>query len=144
MKKNIIWIAVIDSHKARFFQTLKKEPLSLIKEIILETEPNPKPGRTFDSFGKGRHAIEPHSNFKDVERQHLSAQITEFLQESLNQNKFDDLILIATHKIGSTLEEKLSDQIKQKIIHIIHKNILDLSPSEIREYLLKMDIKELQ
>lgn len=141
MKKNIIWIAIIDSHHAKIFDAPKDENLVLLKEIILETEPNPKQGRSFDSFGKGRHAMEPHTDFKDVERQHLADQIEEFLHEALNQNKFDNLILVCPHKMANFLDEKLSDKIKEKIVHKLHKNISEFNPTEIKDYLHEKNYK---
>ncbi len=142
MKKNIIWIAVIDSHNAKIFQTSKeeKEVPNLIREIAIKTEPNPEQGRSFDSLGNGRHAMEPHSNFKDVERQHFASEIEKFFHESLNQNKFQNLILISPHKMLSALEEKLSKQVQQKITHRLHKNISEFSPTEIKTYLTEMGI----
>lgn len=141
MKQNTIWIAIIDSHHAKIFEAPKNENLVLIKEMILETEPNPKQGRSFDSFGEGRHAIEPHTEFKNVERQHFASQIDEFLEESLKQNKFDNLILVCPHKMAEFLNEKLSAKIKEKIVHKLHKNISEFNPTEIKEYLHKQNYK---
>lgn len=141
MKKNIIWIATIDSHEAKIFQTSEaKETPKLIKEIIFETEANPKKGRSFDSFGAGRHAIEPHTTFKEVERQHFASELEKFLHESSNQNKFHSLILVSPHKMFAALEEKLSHEVREKITHKIHKNIHEFSPTEIKKYLTELGV----
>lgn len=142
MKKHTTtWVVVADSHNVKIFQSDEKfsEPLALVKEIILATEANPPKGRSFDRMGAGRHAIEPHTDFKEVERQHLAAEVEKFLQQSLTQNQFQNLILVAPHKMFETLDEKLSEQVKQKVVRELRKNISEFSAAELREYFLQKE-----
>ncbi len=137
MKQEIIWIAVADSHDVKIFQTIKNkkgEP-QLVREIKFESEPNDKPGRTFDSFGSGRHAIEPHTDPKDVERQHFAHEISHFLCEPVNYDQYDELILIAPHKMLNFLFEALDKKTQLKVSHKVHKNITEFHPHDLREYL---------
>jgi protein required for attachment to host cells len=115
-------------------QNKKGEP-QLIKEIKFESEPNDKPGRTFDSFGSGRHAIEPHTDIKDVERQHFAHEISHFLCESVNCDQYDELILIAPHKMLNFLFEALDKKTQLKVSHKVHKNITEFHPHDLRKYL---------
>ena len=113
---NGTWIAVVGGHKSYLFEKTKKAEISLIQEIHADLdEQHEKPGRTFNSTGNTRHAIEPHTDRREVERQDFSKRILENLSEGLKQNKFEKLILIAEPKMLGILNQHLDKNLASKI-----------------------------
>jgi protein required for attachment to host cells len=142
MKKKIItWVIALDGQIAHILEKTHplKPKLKLIQEINSEPSlEHKKPGRTFDSLGMSRHSIEPHTNPKEVERQHFVVKIIKILEESLKNKCFEKLIIVAPPKmLGITLQH-LTDSLKHKLVYKLPKNILDGKIANIGEYLSEM------
>ncbi len=142
MKKNIVWIVAADSHDAKIFTTSQQakraeKPPQLIKEILLETSPNPKPGQgqVLEGFGIRKYGVGPRTNPKDVERQHLASYVARYLRDALSNDKFHKLILISPHKMLSALYNSLDHQVQQLVTHKLYKNITEFSSRELQKYL---------
>ncbi len=139
MKKEIItWIVALDAKHAHILQKnhLLRPKIKLIKEI--NSEPNlehQKPGRTFDSMGFGRHAIEPHTDPRQVERQHFVTKIIEILEEGLKNHQFEKLITIASPKMLGLMTRHLTRQLSQKLIYKLPKNILNSKIANVEKYI---------
>ena len=141
MKKNIL-IIVANSHKAIIFKkefqsnldNHKIATLILIKELRAELdELHEKPGRTFNSTGKIRHGVEPHTDRRDIEKQNFANKIIENIQKE----SCDEIIIFAADKMLNILTNGFTKEISNKIKNKINKNILDFKMTEMREYILR-------
>jgi len=140
MKKLASLVVTADSQQAKIFEKIgdKKFDLNLICKIEAELDSNhEKPGRSFNSTGSLRHAIEPHTDRRQVERHKFAEKISHTLMTLEKERHFDELILIAPHKIMEEIEKTLNNQLKQKIPHKLTKNLVEFTDNEIIEYLEK-------
>ena len=82
-----------------------------------------------------RHAIEPHTDPKEVEQQHFAHEVVSFIDHAFKQNEFEDLILIAPPKMLGVLNNDLDDQLLKRVVKKIDKNITEMKINELEEYL---------
>lgn len=137
--KNILIVA-INSHNACIFKKTEKKGgrLTLIEKFTAELDAEHKiPDRTFNSTGSLRHAIEPHTDRRDVQKQDFSAKIAKIIEEKSNANEFDDLILFGPDKILNLVTASLNKGTNQKITKKFNKNLLDFKTAEMEEAILK-------
>lgn len=138
MKKHITYIVVADSHCARIFSKFNKQsPLELVHHFAadLDLKEHKKPSKTFSDGGSLRHAVEPHTDPKEVEQQHFAHEVITFIDNALKQNEFEDLVLIASPKMLGVLNNDLSEQLSKKVVKKIDKNITKMTIDELEEYL---------
>lgn len=137
MKKPVSLIAVASSQTAKIFEKIgnKKCRLNLICEMeaILDSE-HEKPGRTFNSVGSLRHGIEPHTNRRQVEKHQFATRISETLAGLDHENCYEDLVLMASHKMLQELNKTMKSGLKQKTSHKIPKDIVGFANHDIERY----------
>ncbi len=138
-KKPTSLVVTADSHNARIFERIgsgKKFDFHLLYEVEAELDSNhEKPGRSFTSYSTFRHAVEPHTDRRQVEKHKFAEEISQILLQLENEKHCDGLILVASHKVLEELEKTLSDKLKKKITHRLAKNLLEFKDQEIEEYL---------
>jgi len=136
-------IVVADSSRARIFsmESLNK-PLREIADFI-----NPEgraherdlssdqPGRSFDSQGAGRHAMETHVSIKKQEVINFSKRIAEYINQECAKGEFKKLILIAAPEFLGILRTDLSKNTRQHLVRQIVKNIVKQDEKSIRKVL---------
>jgi len=136
---SLTWIAVVGGRKAYIFELGSKKNLSLVKEIIADLdEVHEKPGRTHDSMGSGRHAIEPHTDRREVEKKDFAAKILENLSQDSKQNQFERLILISDPKMLGLINNNLDKNLIAKVQKSFSKNLAEMEISEIEKAVLEM------
>ena len=135
------WIAVAGAHKAYFFEKGAKKKISLFQKITAELdEEHSKPGRAFNNIvtgntiGSGRHAIDPHTDRREVEKQDFANRVTKNLSDGSKQNKFQKLIVIAEPKMLGLINRSLDKNLTAKMQKSLPKDIAEMRLSEIREY----------
>lgn len=94
-----------------------------------------RPGRTFDSGGQGRHAMEPSSNPKDVEKHHFVEGLGKVLTDGLNKGSFDRLVLVAPPKVLGDLRATLSKNVQAKVTGELNKDLTHISLNDLPEHL---------
>lgn len=98
------WVVVADGSRARIFETKRhNSPLLEFKtllnsagrlaeaELVSDTK-----GRSFDSMGRGRHAMEPRSDAKKQKVVEFARRLAAELEKSRVNGDFKQLILVAT------------------------------------------------
>lgn len=140
------WILVADSGRARIFTAnTPSSPLEDLEDIA-HTE-----GRLYDreiasdlsgrmrytsSAGNvGGHAYDPPSNPKKHEAMSFARSIAQHLEEALNENKFEQLVIIAEPSFLGMLRNNLSKQVKKTVCLELDKSITTHSAADIRGYL---------
>jgi len=99
----IAWIVVADAAYAEIFRRRKRfsklervgelsEPRARARERELVSD---APGRSFDSHGHGRHAMEADQNAKQSLREGFARQIAERLSTARASGEFGQLVIVA-------------------------------------------------
>jgi protein required for attachment to host cells len=84
-----------------------------------------RPGRTFDSFGKGRHAMSPEESVRDHELQTFAGDISQYLSKAHTAGQFRQLVLIAEPTILGFIRRKLPAPLKRALSFEVPKNPAD-------------------
>ena len=137
-----LWVVVADQSKARIFTVADsrgelidvgelKHPVARHLEQALTSD---RPGRSFDSKGKGRHAMGSTVEPARQESIRFAKQVADHLQAAHNKGRFDRLLLVA----GPSLLGLLRDNFKTSsglAISEIEKNLGQYDAREIRKHL---------
>jgi protein required for attachment to host cells len=125
------WVVAADSSVCRIFEA--GEPAGALQELEVLTHPearlrarelvSDRPGRTFDSKGAGRHAKEAPVGPKRHEAMVFAGRIADRLEAGRVAHAFDRLALVAAPKFLGLLRERLTPQVRARIVHEIAKNL---------------------
>lgn len=139
MKKTLTWIILLDKGRARAVEH-DGHRLAVVPDITFDglgkeardIEAD-RPGRTHDSHGPGRHAMEPHTNPKDVEAKAFVGLVADKLAAAQAQGRFDRLVLAAAPEALGLLRDALSAPVKERVIGELDKDltktpVADLGP----------------
>lgn len=137
----VTWIVDADSSYARIFAQRKAG--AELDEIIDLTNPgarlkgedleSDKPGRSYDSRGSGRHAMEPRHTHKETGARHFAERINDYLVA--HDTEFDALVLVCPPKFLGELRKRLDDIAGRKVVREIGKDVVRLDMQKIRELL---------
>ena len=144
MRTETVWALVANAAGARI---LRLDSTHRRLELMREEE-HPKgrrkaqelgtdqPGRTFDSSGQGgRHAMEPDSDPKRVERQKFVHHLGEELAAEIAAGRLDGLYLVAEPRLLGELREALPDRAAEWVRGEIHKDLANLTLPQLTDRL---------
>lgn len=145
MKKQVTWILVADGGQAKTFLAANKHEIELLNETVVPNPPSrdidaDRPGRTFDSRGTGRHAMEPPSDAHDRVETEFIRSVAAHLDAAHEQKQFDRLIVVAAPKALGDLRTAYSKRLAKAVASEIPKDVTNLSTAELREFLRQQDI----
>jgi protein required for attachment to host cells len=143
MKPTITWILVADSARARlFFNDGPGKGVKSVSDHVFQHPTPPgreimsdRPGRTFDSVGGGRHAKEPRTDPRKVEKRSFAHELAAMLDDGLKQGKFERLVLVAPPGELGLLRAELSEAVQKRVSAELNKDLTGLTPSEIPDHL---------
>jgi protein required for attachment to host cells len=135
------WIIVAESSRARLFSYHGlKSPLTEFDDLVHsesrlhESELTADlPGRSFDSVGHNRHALEAKNSAKDKQAQLFARQIATYLDAACNDGRLESLIVIAAPRFIGYLRESFTANTRNIISSEISKNLVQMTPEQIRE-----------
>ena len=90
-----------------------------------------RPGRTFDSGGEGRHAMEAPTDSKRHARHEFARGMAEKLNAAMTAGDFDRLVLVAAPAMLGDLRQHLSKQSSDNIHGEIAKDLTHASDKEL-------------
>lgn len=139
----ITWVLIADRGGARLFEHRRRSSgLQLLQDL-----PHPegrmkngeidadKHGRSFDTFGAGRHAM----STSQEPTEHLAAQFARELADVLNQgfqqHRFERLILVAAPRFLGDLRNSLSDTTKTAIKATLNKDLSGIPEQDLPQHL---------
>jgi protein required for attachment to host cells len=91
-----------------------------------------RPGRAFDSFGKGRHAMSQEESPRDRELQNFASDISQYLSKAHTAGQFKQLVLIAEPTILGFIRRKLSAPLKRALSFEVPKNPVDFDVERLK------------
>lgn len=137
------WVVVAESSHARIFQCAKpggalQETEGLVhpaSRLHAQEMHSDAPGRTFDSFGEGRHAMVADTDPKRYEATVFARDIAKRLESARVGKKLDELVLVAPPMFLGLLREHMSEPCRQRVVQTLSKNLLHESKNVIAEHL---------
>jgi protein required for attachment to host cells len=136
------WLIVADGARARFFERKSASELSEF-DVLVSPEgrsdegslTSDRPGRSFDSGGDGRHAMEPGHSARDHEAAVFAKRIGEKIDEARLAGSVSKIVLIAAPRFLGHLRASLSKGTQGIVAHSIDKELTQASPEEIAEHI---------
>lgn len=90
-----------------------------------------RPGRTFDSKGHGRHAIQPRSDAHEYAEKQFLGDVIRQLHEAFESGAFDDLIVMSPPRALGIIRDKLPERLSKRVVQEISKDMTKNSDEEI-------------
>jgi protein required for attachment to host cells len=88
-------------------------------------------GRSFDSAGQGRHAMEPPTDSKRHAKQEFHRALAQQIEAAVQAGEFDRLVLVAPPATLGDLRQELSKNASDKIHGEIAKDLIKASETEL-------------
>jgi protein required for attachment to host cells len=139
MKAIKTWIVVADGANARVLEGLGPggafkpvEGLSLgapapaSRDIVSE-----RPGRTFNSTGKMRHAIEPRLDAHEQREAEFLKSLADRLEKELRRKAYDELIVAAPPRALGILRKQLSSAVRRRVRGEFDRDLIKQPDAEI-------------
>lgn len=143
VRRNIKWVLVADGARARVFvsegrgQGLTELPDRSFAGSRLRSHElgSDRPGRSFDSAGRGRHAMEaPSDMHQQAEREFLKAVVS-WLTDQERAGNFDYLVIMAPPRALGELRKLLPRPLVQKLVQESGLDLTRATASEIEAHL---------
>ena len=144
IKAAVSWVVVADGARARVL--VHRGPgsgVELHKEMSQDAKRTgeikaDRPGRTFDSDGEGRHAMEPPTDPSRNRKQRFAAEIAHLLADGLVRGEFERLYLVASPQTLGDLRAGLGHEVAKRVEGELAKDYTHLSLKELEEPLGKI------
>lgn len=143
MTKTMTWVLVADGARARLL--VSEGPGTGLKpalgqEFIGTNLPSrdiasDRPGRSFDSAGEGRHAMEPPTDPKRHEKRVFAHEIAQILEDGRKRNAFDQLVIVAPPEALGDLRAELGEELKRLIGGELNKELTKVPTRELADHL---------
>lgn len=137
--KDTVWVVVAHRAGVQFFDGTDKSP-RLIKSLSfpqgrlkgreLITD---KPGRSFDSYGEGRHATESKTSPTEHVEDSVASQIAQDLRAARIDKRYSRLILVAGPKLIGKLKHGLDSATSNRIVKIVQRDFAKLTAPELSQ-----------
>lgn len=143
MKPIRTWVLIADAAHARVFETGGKgSGLSVVEDMTLDGRLQPsheigtdRPGRSFDSVGTGRHAMESPSDPHREQKRQFARRIAEAIQARQAARSFDRLVLVAPPVTMGDLRAVLPDKVKAAVTAEVIADLTNTPVSELPNHL---------
>ncbi len=137
------WILVADGGRARVYATIgPAAPLIAVPEFTLDESVAPshelardRPGRTFQSVGQKRSAIEPRVDPHQQAETQLAERLARDLDGALERKAFDRLVVAAPPRFLGDLRSAYTDRLKRAIHGEVDKDLTKVAPADLRNHL---------
>lgn len=142
----MIWLVVADGAKARFFDTnLKGEPFEELETLENERGRDrnqemerDRPGRTVS--GGGQRSAYDEGDKRDIVEAQFADRVAEYLEKARNQNKYEQLVILAAPKFLGQLRNEFSDGVESAVRFEDTVNLTKASRSELQSRFKNLEI----
>ena len=143
MKPTRTWVVIADAARVRVFETRGKgSGLAVVPHLSLDAELAPthalgtdQPGRSFDSVGSGRHAMESPSDPHREQKRQFARRIADALGEHQARKAFDRLVLVAPPVTMGDLRAALPDTVKATVAAELVADLTNTPAGELPHHL---------
>ena len=131
MKAPRTWILIANGARARIVENSGVgKGVTAVPGKAFEQKPNQagdimadRPGRTFDSKGSGRHAMEYGSDPVRVREKNFAGMLCEQLQQARAAGEYERLVVVASPQALGDLREAMSPDVKATLLEEIAKDL---------------------
>jgi protein required for attachment to host cells len=132
-------IIVADAVRARIFRTKKGLKNLTEQEDVIHVESRRRNGE-LDAGAAGRtgdqaSTLDSRTSTKEREERAFARQLGRHVKELYNQDRFEELILVAAPRFLGMLRESLPTPVDKLESRAIPKEVIQLSPAELAEYI---------
>jgi len=94
-----------------------------------------QPGRVFDSFGSGRHGMDPENHVRAEEAARFAREIVGKLEAGDRNHSFEELAVIAEPGFLGDLRKAMKKHLSDRVSVEVPKNLVGHAAEEIRSQL---------
>jgi protein required for attachment to host cells len=143
MKPIRTWVLIADAARARVFEARGKgRGLTTVQDMSLDAELAPsrdlgtdRPGRSFDSVGNARHAMQSPSDPHREQKRQFARRIAEAVEKRRAARSFDRLVLVAPAVTMGDLRTLLTDGVKATVTAEVVADLTNTPKSELPAHL---------
>jgi protein required for attachment to host cells len=143
MKPTTTWILIADGARARIF--VNQGPGKGIEAVAgaeFDADHRPdreimsdKPGRTYESVGDTRHAVQPHHDPHRELKRAFSEELAAMLAEKLAAKAYDRVVLVAPPAMLGDLRSSLGEQVRAVVYAELDKDLTNTPEAELPQHL---------
>jgi protein required for attachment to host cells len=143
MKPIRTWVVIADAARARVFETRGRGTgLTPVADMALDADLAPsreigtdRPGRTFESVGSTRHAMQSPSDPHREQKRQFARRIAEAVEARQATKSFDRLVLVAPPVTMGDLRAALPAKVKAAVTAELVADLTNTPLSELPEHL---------
>jgi protein required for attachment to host cells len=143
MKPIRTWVVIADAARARVFETRGRGTgLTPVSDMALDADLAPsreigtdRPGRTFESVGSTRHAMQSPSDPHREQKRQFARRIAEAVEARQATKRFDRLVLVAPPVTMGDLRAALPAKVKAAVTAELVADLTNTPLSELPEHL---------
>ncbi|MES1954437.1 host attachment protein [Salinisphaera hydrothermalis] len=138
-----IWVVAADRARARIFEC--RGASGIAREITDLVHPQSRraahvagsdaPGRSYDRFGGGRHAMAPRRNKTVGDISVFADEIASYLARACQQRRFDRLYLLVEPRVLGALRQALDMPTRRRIVAQYPLDVAGMPAAAIRAHL---------
>jgi protein required for attachment to host cells len=143
MKPTTTWILIADGARARIFANHGPgKGIEVVEGATFDADHRPdreimsdKPGRSFESVGETRHAIQPHHDPHRELKRAFSERLAAMLEEKLAAKAYDRVVLVAPPVTLGDLRAALSEHVRAAVYAELDKDLTKTPMAELPQHL---------
>jgi protein required for attachment to host cells len=94
-----------------------------------------RPGRSYESFGGARHAIQRENDPRQREAVRFAREIARAVEEARRNGEFEQLIVVAGPSFLGLMRAEFSPPTKACVVHEVHKDLVHSPPEALLQHL---------
>ncbi len=146
MKRKKTWIVIADGARARILlnEGRGRGVVSVAGgEWLADHAPDrelnsDRPGRTFDSVGAGRHAMEPTSSPHQRHKAEFARMLVDHLMTQRANRAFDQLVIVAAPATLGEIRTHLNKDLEACLLGEIDKDLTHIRDNELGPHLAEI------
>jgi protein required for attachment to host cells len=143
MKTVRTWVLIADGGHAKVFESegpgcalTPIESMTLSADLPANRDIlSDRPGRSFDSHGHSRHAMESPSDAHRELKREFARKVASLLEACVAQGKLDRLVVVAPPPALGDLREALSKAVRAKVSAELAQDLVKTPHSELPQHL---------
>ncbi len=145
-KPIVTWVLIADGFRARLFENggVGKGLHPAMDQEFIGTNissrdiASDRPGRSFDSAGEGRHAMEPSTDPKRHAKQAFARDLAGILEAARKNSSFDRLVVVAPPRALGDLRSEFSVELQRMVTAEMNKDLTQIPIRELPDHLGKV------
>jgi protein required for attachment to host cells len=137
------WVVIADAARMRVFETRGRGTgLTAVEDMTLAAELAPsresgsdRPGRSFESVGSVRHAMEGSSDPNREQKRQFARRIVDAVEARLAAKSFDQLVVVAPPATMGDLRAALPAKVKAAVIAELVADLTNTPTSQLPAHL---------